>query len=88
MYTKKLSIETLYENFKEYLPVKQQPYADSKAYIALCDALMAYLISDYDTKDEKKLVLGHAKEIFEHYCLTETDPTLYTWSNDLQKAIQ
>jgi len=88
MYTRKLTKETLYEHLQEYLPMEQQPYVTSKAYIAMCDALWDYLQGDYDTRDEKRQVLQHAQEIFESFCLTETQPTLYTWSNDLQKAIQ
>lgn len=79
-------METLIENLKEYLPMEQQPYTDSKAFIALCDALMDYIKSDLDSKEERKQVLRHAKEIFEHYCSTETRPTVYTWRNELQKA--
>ncbi len=66
----------------------QQPYTESKAYIALCNAFMDYLKSEPADRAERKQILAHAKEIFEHFCLTETQPTLYTWSDDLQKAIQ
>ena len=68
--------------------MEQRPYTESKSYIALCDALMDYLKSDLIDKDEKKQVLAHAKEIFEHFCLTESKPKLYTWSNEMQRTIQ
>ncbi len=88
MHTRKLTRETLYEHMQYFMPLDQQPYCTQKAYIAICDAFWDYLQSDVDTKQEKRQIVEHAREVFDHFCSTETNPELYTWSNDLQKAIQ
>ena len=59
----------LYEVLVDFLPAFQKPYVDSKAYVALCDALMDYLKSTSDTRAEKRQILEHVKEIFDDMCM-------------------
>lgn len=54
----------------EYMPETQRPFAETKAYAALCEALWDYMKSDYASRDEKREILKLARENFDDLCLT------------------
>lgn len=63
-----ISNNLLYEVLVDFLPAFQKPYANTKAYNAMCDALMDYLRSTDDDRLEKRQILEHVKEIFDDMC--------------------
>lgn len=65
---------SLYANLVDYLPEGQKPFMGTKAYYSLCDALHDYLTADPDTREEKKVIMQHAKEVFEHMAATVQPP--------------
>lgn len=75
MAKKYINTNLLCEVLVDFLPAAQKPYVNTKTYHALCDALMDYLKSSKDTRDEKRQILEHVKEIFDDMCRNIPNPT-------------
>lgn len=88
MKTRTLDLHTLKEALADYLPEAQKPFAGTKNYAALCEALLGYLKSDGDEREAKKQEFGYVKEIFEHMCRTTQPPELPRWQQEVNRCLQ
>ena len=63
--------KTLYEVFIDYMQPQYVTYKGSKPYRDLVDAFYDYVTTKGDSRDEKRQILYHAKEVFEDYAAFE-----------------
>ena len=68
MATKIISKTLLYEVLVDFLPKSQKGYTKTKAYAGMCDALLDYIQSNEVSRDDKRQILEHFKEIFDDMC--------------------
>ena len=88
--TKLLDFEMVMENLVLFLTEQQREFSGTQAYVNLCVAIYRYLTASKLFKEERKIELQHAKEVFEHLCLTQTapDPTIPKWQEKLRDNLQ
>ncbi len=60
--------EAIDDNLIDYLPEWQRIFIHYPAYAKLCNALESSLLAPYETLEEKKSELIHARMIFDDLC--------------------
>ena len=66
--TRKCTKKDIIENFVNCLPVDQIPFAGTKPYLDLCDAVFAVLSGTADERPEKQQAYYHVRQQFDHFC--------------------